>query len=718
MTVEPPEEIDGINIPTLKELDLMYQNCFVNEEKETYFKYSLDILTLYVKKMSINARNAFKEKDYERAQKSASKAVICIKEAFCDKNGDVKEEFLEILNDAESVMEELRELSIHYHGLETSSSKESISVEEFFKEIMGENQILVIDYRRKKSESLYFEGRVNVIVIELVIYSLTIGFSCFDIRSNKDRSIDWTKFSYIISMGTDNNNSVIEKIVKDCLTKLNESYNNTLNILYLEGGFERFKECYPDYVKKDINLSKFMYKNVIRSFEPIVSHKKTETYIEIQNVSVKEKSSSDENREKNSKLMNGNNNNKESSVKLNEENGHLKRKLSLSDKSLKLFDSSISPLNRNIAKKMKLFEDSIQQEYFNSLNNIRKQSVDGGIVIGMSGLKNLGNTCFMNSVIQALFHLPGIHPLFTYKNAKMILDNKSNHPPQEKLMIAFSAFMDLFWGGRYSIIVPEYFLKIFGKIVDPRFDNRSQHDAQEFQLYLIDALHESMATTSPGKYFGQNYSSNNITKDFNEFKKKTKELSDSRINSLLSLKTISTVKCSVCNYQSVTFDCSSQLSIGLPVVSFLGTSLFKCLEKHYSSEALSDGWKCPMCNEVRKASRCQKIMEFPEVLIIHLKRFEYSNGSSSKNEVNVYFELCDFDMSPFTHQESGINYKVLYDLYAVVSHSGNLNSGHYTSHVKLDNEWIYCNDSRVSYEFDTTKVKSKNAYILYYVLKR
>ena len=60
-------------------------------------------------------------------------------------------------------------------------------------------------------------------------------------------------------------------------------------------------------------------------------------------------------------------------------------------------------------------------------------------------------------------------------------------------------------------------------------------------------------------------------------------------------------------------------------------------------------------------------------------------------------------------KDSGDNY----ELYAVINHSGTLNSGHYTTYLKEDNVWYLCNDHLISVVSEVDVV-TENAYMLFY----
>ncbi|CAN0034978.1 unnamed protein product, partial [Choristocarpus tenellus] len=95
----------------------------------------------------------------------------------------------------------------------------------------------------------------------------------------------------------------------------------------------------------------------------------------------------------------------------------------------------------------------------------------------------------------------------------------------------------------------------------------------------------------------------------------------------------------------------------------------------------------------------------PDVLIINLKRFQYTPGSVSvyrqKIDDLVGFPTRGLDLSRYISSVGGPLYRKappVYDLFAVSEHSGSLRGGHYTakSQNSIDKRWYNFNDNYVS----------------------
>mmetsp|Transcript_19568 Transcript_19568/g.22769 ORF Transcript_19568/g.22769 Transcript_19568/m.22769 type:complete len:89 (-) Transcript_19568:289-555(-) len=76
------------------------------------------------------------------------------------------------------------------------------------------------------------------------------------------------------------------------------------------------------------------------------------------------------------------------------------------------------------------------------------------------------------------------------------------------------------------------------------------------------------------------------------------------------------------------------------------------------------------------------ICRFPQLLVIHLKRFQYSSWRRDKLNTVVKFPVNDLDLSRYTEVEIDDTSKVKYHLYGISHHSGYMSGGHYFADIK------------------------------------
>ncbi|CAB05712.2 ubiquitinyl hydrolase 1 [Caenorhabditis elegans] len=335
-------------------------------------------------------------------------------------------------------------------------------------------------------------------------------------------------------------------------------------------------------------------------------------------------------------------------------------------------------------------------------------------VPGAVGLFNMGNTCFMSATLQCLFQTPGLAEVFTKKVFVSKVNTQSRLGSKGVISAGFASLSDMIWNGTFTAIRPSRFLQLFSDTVYQPLSDGRQHDASEFQIFLLDALHED-TNQAQRISFEQNYHGGaGIAKEAADFLKKHYQFSLSPVNRLLGSITVSEIRCLTCGASSATFEENTIISVEIPSNS--SCSLDMCLRSHFSQTKL-DGdsrWNCPKCKEPRASTRTSKLWQPPPVMIIHLKRFALFNGDFEKNTAAVTFETARFDVRPYLHEMAPAE-KPVYKLYAATLHNGRLNSGHYTavaSHLRSD-KWLRFDDSVVT-PCENFKVDPSLAYILFY----
>eukprot|EP01113_Clastostelium_recurvatum_P030470 TRINITY_DN3705_c0_g1_i2.p1 TRINITY_DN3705_c0_g1~~TRINITY_DN3705_c0_g1_i2.p1 ORF type:complete len:752 (-),score=192.83 TRINITY_DN3705_c0_g1_i2:16-2271(-) len=205
------------------------------------------------------------------------------------------------------------------------------------------------------------------------------------------------------------------------------------------------------------------------------------------------------------------------------------------------------------------------------------------IVPGITGLRNLGNTCFMNTVLQALSNLDVFREFFVHilgappeegapaptaeVNGKLytrqatleclraVRNNQSFKVLDEvSLSMQMHALLRVLWSGKWSVVTPFALLQALWKFV-PRFRNYQQQDAQEFLCCLLDRLHTELnASVVPF------------------------------INDTFQGKLLNEVVCSHCGWRSRRTDPFLDLSLDIPLVSLAKPKKTKSRRKQKKEE--------------------------------------------------------------------------------------------------------------------------------------
>uniref|UniRef100_F1KUZ2 Ubiquitin carboxyl-terminal hydrolase n=1 Tax=Ascaris suum TaxID=6253 RepID=F1KUZ2_ASCSU len=356
--------------------------------------------------------------------------------------------------------------------------------------------------------------------------------------------------------------------------------------------------------------------------------------------------------------------------------------------------------------------------YDSMTKSIASGSTSRRVNPGYTGLYNLGNTCFMNSTLQALFNTHSLRCVFTRRRFAELVNQRNKMGTFGVISAAFSALMDAVWSGAYSAIRPLQFLETFASEVNASLADRRQHDAQEFQIYLLDALHEDMNRVHRPVSFEQNYTGMNLFEEGADYEAKSKMFSSSPVNDIFGCQTVSQLQCGTCQAQSVTFEEVTQLSVELPTRG--ASTIIDCIKAHFKPVVLDGSckWHCPKCKALRVATRVTRIWKLPKVLVVHLKRFSFVVDGWEKNDALIHFDCLPLDVSSVVHpliREKASPRSECFNLYAVTNHSGRLNSGHYTSvmHNEDTKEWLFYDDESVT-PINADSICSKNAYILYF----
>ncbi|XP_045528631.1 ubiquitin carboxyl-terminal hydrolase 2-like isoform X2 [Pieris brassicae] len=336
---------------------------------------------------------------------------------------------------------------------------------------------------------------------------------------------------------------------------------------------------------------------------------------------------------------------------------------------------------------------------------------------GLNGLRNIGNTCFMNSVFQCLSNT---RPLLEYvSDDKYTADiNTTLSCMKGALIKAFASVIKELWrSGERDTVVNTTSLKSQVQRFAPRFMGYSQQDAQEFLRYLLEGLHEDVnrVTIKPKPILTEIEDSLSDAAKAAEAWNRYLRMEDSRVGDIFVGQLKSTLRCTHCKHDSVTFDPFWDLS--LPIPSRTGNlKLQQCLQ-HFVKEEELDGDEKPTCSKCGVRRKCLKwftVQKFPQVLVLHLKRFSPTERFRGKLSVVVEFPLTGLDMSPLSANKTS---SAVYNLYAVSNHSGTTYSGHYTAYCKhpYTGDWHEYNDSRVS-PIKPRDVVSSEAYVLFYEL--
>lgn len=343
----------------------------------------------------------------------------------------------------------------------------------------------------------------------------------------------------------------------------------------------------------------------------------------------------------------------------------------------------------------------LEVEYLAFLNELSEKR------LGKSTIYNMGNTCYMNSVLQALLHNPYLNYYFMTNKYEEDVKKTSS---KLNLLKQYVRLVNVFYEDN-SKIRPHSLCKQIESL-DDRYSGGEQNDAHEFLASIIDWLHDALSyevnitsssdipTTEKGKLELQSI------KEWDKFFSKEYSL----IVDLCYGQYQTFTKCSNCSTINNRFEPFCYIT--LPVSEEI-KDIYDGLD-HMSKEEMLDKdnyVKCDKCNQNTVSSQKTAIWRTPFCLFIVLKRF-----SMTGKKINqlIDFPIEGLDLSSYVEGDDQETDSI-YDLYSVVNHHGSHHFGHYTNISKNpDDNWIYIDDDKYR-TIDDSSVISSNAYILCYV---
>lgn len=319
------------------------------------------------------------------------------------------------------------------------------------------------------------------------------------------------------------------------------------------------------------------------------------------------------------------------------------------------------------------------------------------------GIINIGNTCYLNTILQCLFYLEP----FT----KCILETNFKVDATVCLQLQ-NIFQEMHKG--ISILKPISFIRYLHEKIK-HFNILQQNDANEFLFLLLDVISNEVIFDNSKPMLDKLETIKYNSTAYHQHKKKMDihwcyniGRAYSPFTHMFAGQSITQIVCKDCDKIWHTSEIYQDISIAIH-----GTTIEDCLEHHFHDTILDD-WKCDQCKKGQKSIKTTMLWRTPRILIISLKRFVFSNVYSTftKDNSSVHIphvlDLNKYTLGPCKQQ---------YELKAVAFHNGSYNGGHYHALCKMNNnEWYIYDDDNIT-KVDIIEPNVASGYIFFYIKK-
>jgi len=335
---------------------------------------------------------------------------------------------------------------------------------------------------------------------------------------------------------------------------------------------------------------------------------------------------------------------------------------------------------------------------------------------GLTGIANLGNTCFLNASMQVINHT---YELNEFLDSAAFKKHVNVDTADGKMMTEWNDLRKVMWSGN-GVVTPRKFVHSVRQIAHSKnrdlFTGFAQNDMPEFLLFIIDCLHNSLSRSVIMRISGNALNSRDVmaTKCYDMLKtvysKEYSEIMDMFYGIYVS--EILTIDGKL----SHTMKPEHFFMLDVPIVSnggLLLTNLHDCINHYTLPEQMvgENAWFNDKTNKKEDVMKRLSFWNFPKILVIVLKRF--SADGQHKNASPIDFPIHNLDLSSYVRGYQPQSY--IYDLYGICNHLGGTSGGHYTSFVKTAaNVWIHFDDERTEVIENETALITPNAYCLFY----
>jgi ubiquitin carboxyl-terminal hydrolase 8 len=359
-------------------------------------------------------------------------------------------------------------------------------------------------------------------------------------------------------------------------------------------------------------------------------------------------------------------------------------------------------------------------------------------------LLNLGNTCYINAIIQCILNInPLVKYLLSGKHINDIVkinteqnlfsDNiikkkfKKNIPEGNYyFLLSFLKILLIYSKNDDKFVKLSNFKHNFGLLTNVNFLGNDQQDSCEFLIQLLNLLEKILSYNINFKISDINNTEDTIKKlflqSYDNIKEYTKVYGKSIISDIFNGQFLNIFTCLKCGNKTFKFEIFNM--INLPVmIKGEKYDIYELLDRYISNEILDNDINCICCSKNTQHTKKMIFWKLPKVLIIHLKRFDNNLNKiisdfqaypeiSLKNYCTNEEEITD-NTKDYSNFFKHLNNETSYKLSSICAHVGRYDSGHYYSYIIKDNITYKCSDTNIKEISNDTEIY-KNSYIYFY----
>ncbi|NXD45635.1 UBP40 hydrolase, partial [Copsychus sechellarum] len=274
----------------------------------------------------------------------------------------------------------------------------------------------------------------------------------------------------------------------------------------------------------------------------------------------------------------------------------------------------------------------------------------------LSGIKNQGGTCYLNSLLQTLLFTPEFRgeALFSLGPEELGTLDDSRKPDAKVVRIIPLQLQRLF----AQLLLLDQQAASTADLTESfgwsSHEEMRQHDVQELNRILFSALETSLVGTS----------------------------GHDLINRLYHGIVVNQIVCKECKNVSERQEDFLDLTVAVKGVAGLEEALWNMYveEEYFENDNL---YRCGACDKLVEASKSAKLRKLPPFLTISLLRFNFDFEKCERyKETSCYTFPIQINLRPFCEQTEMDDSEYMYELFSVIIHKGGCYGGHYHVYIR------------------------------------